>query len=101
MKHPSLAGIWTPRLYGLLARRHHRLFKLFFPHGEEGYRRALDGLDSGAILDVACGTLTLLAMAQAKGMRCYGMDNSPGMLGQARAKVPLAEFKVASFYNIP
>jgi len=101
MKRLSLAGIWTPRLYDLLARQYDRLFKLFFPMGEEGYRRVLDGLISGSIMDVACGTGTILAMARAKGMRCYGIDNSPGMLEQARAKVPEAEFKVASFYDIP
>lgn len=101
MKRLSLAGIWTPRFYGLLSSQYDRFFKVFFPHGEEGYRRVLEGLDSGSILDVACGTGTLLAMAEAKGMRCHGIDNSPGMLDQARAKVPQGDFKLASFYNIP
>lgn len=101
MKHPSLAGIWTPGFYDLLARQYDRFFKLFFHMGEEGYRSVLDGLDSGSIVDAACGTGTLLAMAQAKGMRCYGIDNSPGMLDQARAKVPQGEFNLASFYDMP
>lgn len=101
MKRFSLARIWTPRLYDLVARRYDRFFKLFFPMGEVGYRRVLDGLDSGSMMDAACGTGTLLAMAQARRMRCYGIDNSPAMLDQARAKVPQGEFNLASFYDIP
>lgn len=101
MKRLSAAGIWRPRLYDLLAGRYDRLFKLFFPMGEEGYRRVLDGLDSGSIMDAACGTGTLLAMAQSKGMRCYGIDISLGMLDRARTKVPQGEFSLASFYDIP
>jgi ubiquinone/menaquinone biosynthesis C-methylase UbiE len=101
MKRFSLARIWTPRLYDLVAGQYDRFFKLLFPMAEEGYRRVLDGLDSGSIMDAACGTGTLLAMAQARGMHCYGIDNSPAMLDRARAKVPQGEFALASFYDIP
>jgi SAM-dependent methyltransferase len=101
VKRLSLAEIWTPRFYGLLAGQYDRLFKLFFPVGEVGHRRVLAGLDSGSILDLACGTGTVLAVAQARGMRCYGIDNSAGMLEQARAKVPRGNFALGSFYDIP
>lgn len=40
-------------------------------------------------------------MAYKKGLKCYGIDISQGMLNQARTKVPNAEFKTASYYEIP
>ena len=40
-------------------------------------------------------------MAAKKGLSCYGIDISQGMLEQARAKVPNAELETASFYKIP
>jgi len=44
------------------------------------------GLTGGTMLDLACGTgTTALAFAQ-QGWRVYGVDGSPAMLAQARAK---------------
>ena len=62
--------------------------------------RVVEGLSSGSILDVACGTGSVLAMASEKGLACYGIDMSPGMMAQAKSKVPGAELKVGSFEDI-
>jgi len=75
--------------------------KFFFPVGEKGRERVVEKLTSGSVLDVACGTGTLLKMAKKKGLKCYGIDLSEGMLAQAKRKVPEAEFRQASYYEIP
>jgi ubiquinone/menaquinone biosynthesis C-methylase UbiE len=92
---------WTPERYSRLSRYYDWFAHVLFPIGELGRARVITGLSSGAILDVACGTGTLLAMAYHQGLNCYGIDTSPGMLEQARVKVPQAELKLASFYEIP
>ena len=92
---------WTPGIYNRLSKYYDRLFKLTFPIGEKGQARVLEGMESGSLLDVACGTGTLLAYAHSVGMQCFGNDTSPGMLGQARMKVPGAYLEQASFYNLP
>jgi ubiquinone/menaquinone biosynthesis C-methylase UbiE len=75
--------------------------RFFYPIGEKGRVRIVERLGAGSILDVACGTGTLLAMASEKGLRCYGIDISEEMLDQAKAKVQDAEFKLASYYELP
>jgi ubiquinone/menaquinone biosynthesis C-methylase UbiE len=92
---------WTPERYSRLSRHYDWFARVLFPVGELGRARVIAGLSSGAILDVACGTGTLLALARHQGLSCHGIDTSAGMLEQARAKVPEAEFKLASFYEIP
>jgi ubiquinone/menaquinone biosynthesis C-methylase UbiE len=75
--------------------------KIFYPIGEKGREKIVERLNSGSVLDIACGTGTLLTMAFKKGLECYGIDNSQGMLNKARVKVPGAELKNASYYDIP
>lgn len=75
--------------------------KWFFPIGETGRERIVEMLSDGLVLDVACGTGTLLAMAAPKGLKCYGMDLSRGMLAQAQHKVPSAELQQGSYYQMP
>jgi ubiquinone/menaquinone biosynthesis C-methylase UbiE len=75
--------------------------KFFFPIGEKGRERIVEKLTSGSVLDVACGTGTLLEMAAKKGLECSGIDLSEGMLAQARRKVPKAKLRQASYYDIP
>ena len=101
MKSLSSVIRWTPRVYDRLARFYDIFARCFLPYGEKGRLRVVEGLSSGSIVDVGCGTGTLLAMASANGLECYGIDTSQGMLDQARSRVPNAEFKQASFYNIP
>jgi ubiquinone/menaquinone biosynthesis C-methylase UbiE len=53
------------------------------------------------VLDIACGTGSLLEMADAKGLSCFGSDTSLGMIQQARLKVPRAHFVRADFHSLP
>jgi ubiquinone/menaquinone biosynthesis C-methylase UbiE len=97
----STSEIWTSKVYDRLSKYYDRLSRWFFPMADKVRKRAVEGLTAGSILDVGCGTGTLLAMAHENGLQCYGIDTSQGMLNQARAKVPEAELKGASFYDIP
>ena len=101
MKETGQPRIWTTRTFDRLSRYYDRFMQIFFPIGEKGRIHIVEKLGTGSILDVACGTGTLLAMAAEKGLDCYGIDLSQGMLDQARMKVPGGEFKQASYYEIP
>ena len=93
--------IWTTKTFNRLSPYYDRFMKLFFPIGETGREKIVEKLTTGTLLDVACGTGTLLAMAREKGLKCYGVDLSGGMLAQAQRKVPNAEFQRGSFYRLP
>ncbi len=88
-------------MYNRISPYYDRLMKWFFPIGEIGRERIVEKLSAGAVLDVACGTGTLLEMAHIKGLKCYGMDLSEGMLSHAQRKVVDAEFQQASYYQMP
>jgi ubiquinone/menaquinone biosynthesis C-methylase UbiE len=93
--------IWTTKTYNRLSRYYDTFMKYFFPIGEKGREKIVEKLTSGSVLDVACGTGTLLEMAKMKGLECYGIDISEGMLDQAKRKVPDAVVRQASYYEIP
>ena len=101
MKKRSEPRVWTTNTYNRLSRYYDTFMKIFFPLGQAGREKIVEKLDSGTVLDVACGTGTLLAMAEKKGLKCTGIDLSEGMLAQARKKVPRAEFRQASYYELP
>ena len=101
MRERPQPKVWTKRTYNGLAKHYDLFMKVSFPVGEKGRERIVERLSTGSVLDVACGTGTLLDMAHEKGLECYGIDNSQGMLNQARDKVPSAELKRASYYEIP
>jgi ubiquinone/menaquinone biosynthesis C-methylase UbiE len=84
-----------------LSRYYDKFMKFFFPIGEIGREMIVEKLTSGSVLDVACGTGTLLEMAKKKGLECYGIDLSKGMLAQAKGKVPDVKVRQASYYEIP
>ena len=91
--------IWSNFTYDKLASLYDRLLGLFLP---EKYRKiVVDYLTPGKVLDVACGTGALLSLAYKKGISCYGIDLSMGMLKQAMQKVPDGEFKYGNYYSIP
>jgi ubiquinone/menaquinone biosynthesis C-methylase UbiE len=92
---------WTPRLYSRISKYYDFFGRIFFPIGEKGHMKVVEGLQGGIILDVACGTGTLLEMAYQRGLSCYGLDTSQGMLAEASKKIPQANFKLASFYEMP
>ena len=93
--------VWSTATYDRLSRFYDTFMKFFFPLGEKGREKIVEKLTSGSVLDVACGTGTLLAMAKKKGLECCGIDLSGGMLAQAKRKVPGAELKQASYYAMP
>ena len=93
--------IWTTKTYDRLAKYYDLFMKIIFYLGEKGRERIVKRLSFGSVLDVACGTGTLLAMAHEKGLECYGIDNSQGMLNRAGVKAPNAVLKKASYYEIP
>lgn len=95
------AGVWHTRTYDRLAPYYDRLFRFLFPGDIKAKRLLVKGMKPGRVLDIACGTGTLLELAAGAGMECFGMDLSPGMVARARRKLPAAEFKCASFYDIP
>jgi ubiquinone/menaquinone biosynthesis C-methylase UbiE len=101
MRSFSLARIWTPKTYDWISRYYDRLGWLFSPSALDVHSRLLEGIGPGSILDVGCGTGTLLDRAREMGLACYGVDTSSGMLTQTRIKVGDAELVRASFYHIP
>jgi ubiquinone/menaquinone biosynthesis C-methylase UbiE len=91
---------WTPDLYNKIA-RYYDWMALLFPIQRKGHQMVLEGMSGGSLIDVACGTGTLLAMALEKGLRCFGIDTSEEMLARAKSKAFDAKLEIASFYDIP
>jgi len=92
---------WTPALYDRLAKHYDRFARWLFPIGEKGRDQVVNGLESGLILDIACGTGTLLEKAHQIGLDTVGIDTSRGMLLESRKKIPTAQVVQASFYALP
>ena len=92
---------WTPKIYSKLAKNYDLLAPIFLSIGEKAKKRVGLEFISGNVLDVACGTGALLKMAHDAGLQCYGNDLSEGMIAEAKKKLPHAEFRVASFYDLP
>lgn len=101
MKRLTLAGIWTPATYDRLSKYYDALTGLLFPSVEGAQETVLRGLSAGSILDVGCGTGTLLSVAHAYDLECHGLDTSVGMLQQARSKIPEAALTRGSYYQMP
>jgi ubiquinone/menaquinone biosynthesis C-methylase UbiE len=101
MSDDTKPKIWTTKTYNRLSKYYDKFMRIFFPLGEKGRERIVERLEVGSILDVGCGTGTLLALATIKGLRCFGIDLSKGMLNRAKLKVPDAYLARASFYEIP
>jgi ubiquinone/menaquinone biosynthesis C-methylase UbiE len=98
---PSTLIRWTPSLYNRISKFYDLVATLLFPIGKRGHLRILDGISKGCILDVACGTGSLLKLASLRGLSCYGLDTSAGMLSIAKRKVPEAMLRMGSFYEMP
>lgn len=101
MKERRKPRIWTTKTYNRLSTHYDSFMRFFFPIGEIGRERTVEKLAVGSVLDVACGTGTLLALAREKGLSCYGMDLSKGMLAQAQLKTNGVEFQQGSYYQLP
>ena len=92
---------WTPSLYDRLSKNYDRMASWFFPIGDRGREKVVSDLKPGRILDVACGTGTLLLKAHRADLHCIGIDTSQGMLLETRKKIPEADIVQASFYALP
>jgi ubiquinone/menaquinone biosynthesis C-methylase UbiE len=84
-----------------MSRYYDTFMRILFPVGDKVREQIAEKLVFGSILDVACGTGTLLEMAENKGMSCFGIDLSEGMLTQTRIKVQKAQLVRASYYELP
>jgi ubiquinone/menaquinone biosynthesis C-methylase UbiE len=92
---------WTPQLYDHLSKNYDRFAAWFFPIGDLGREKVVSGLGTGFLLDVACGTGTLLKKSHQLGLNCVGIDTSWRMLLDTKRKVPAAAVVQASFYSLP
>ena len=93
---------WSTRTYDLVSSIYDLFLRLTFPMAAKAQRRVAHGLQPAAsILDVACGTGSVLAMAAESGLECFGNDLSAGMLRHAQRKVPTAKFRQGNFYELP
>jgi len=96
---PKPLILWTPDFYNRLARHYDWLARIFLPLGEKGKRHLASHLKSGKLLDVACGTGSLLNMVDTG--HPFGCDTSRGMLNEVRRKLPVADLVQANFFNLP
>lgn len=88
-------------MYDRLAKHYDLFAKWLFPIGDQGREKVVSDIGSGTILDVACGTGSLLDKAHQSGLQVIGIDTSRGMLLETKKKVPAAGVVQASFYNLP
>ena len=90
---------WTTEKYDKEALKYDSKLKFILP--DKFRKRVAFYLENGSVLDIACGTGSLLKYANQKGLNCYGIDLSKGMIEQAILKNPGVNLKVASYYDIP
>jgi SAM-dependent methyltransferase len=64
-------------------------------------REILTNQAAGTVLDAACGTGRLSAVAAEAGHRVVGVDTSAEMLEKARKRVPNGEFHVGDIHDLP
>ncbi len=68
---------------------------------EPAVREIVAGYPAGDALDAGCGTGRHAAYLAAAGHRVIGVDATPEMLEQARAKVPAARFETGDLTALP
>ncbi|MFD8936675.1 class I SAM-dependent methyltransferase [Streptomyces sp. NPDC059578] len=87
--------------YASWAKRYDSLPSSFLQVEEPIVHRLLDEGPVGTALDAACGTgRTTVALAE-RGYRTIGVDQSPQMLEQARAKTPDVDFRLGRLEQLP
>lgn len=101
MKIERLAYHWPTKLYDIFAPLYDLWMGIFFRLGKVGHRRVAEGLSEGAILDIACGTGTLITDIVAESLSAIGIDLSAGMLQQAMRKRTGGKWIRGDFYRLP
>jgi SAM-dependent methyltransferase len=61
-----------------------------------GFAELLLAADRGPVADLGCGPGWFTALLAGKGLDAFGVDLSPGMIGQARQSYPHLRFEVGS-----
>jgi len=99
MGKDQMERVWTTEKYNKEAEQYDKKMKHILP---DKYRKMVaESLTGQSVLDIACGTGTFLQKAVEMGFSCAGMDLSPGMLKQAKKKLPDVKLITASYYDIP
>jgi len=72
-----------------------------FPMRDDVLTPMLDRLNTGRVLDAACGTGAVAQQLVARGHEVVGIDISEAMISRARKAVPPARFLLGDITNIP
>jgi demethylmenaquinone methyltransferase / 2-methoxy-6-polyprenyl-1,4-benzoquinol methylase len=90
LPHPAEKAALVRAMFDRIAPRYQRLNSVLTFGLDRGWRRAAiaaAGLHAGdLVVDVACGTGDLAALAAAAGARAVGVDFAPAMLARARGR---------------
>jgi len=80
---------------GSLARTYDALYAILRdPFGDAEFYRGLAEAAAGPVLELGCGTGRVLLPIAALGIPCVGVDSSPAMLAELRAKRPPANLEL-------
>ncbi|ACQ79908.1 Methyltransferase type 11 [Beutenbergia cavernae DSM 12333] len=82
-----------PDRWSLVAQDWSRLWGDLAAPAWDALLRASEAGAGARVLDVGCGSGDLLAHLEARGLRVAGVDPAPGMLAQARARLPGADLR--------
>ncbi|NIH86226.1 class I SAM-dependent methyltransferase [Amycolatopsis granulosa] len=72
-----------------------------FGFDEPFVRSVAAGMPPGVALDAACGAGRVTAVLAGHGHRVIGVDGSPGMLAEARKRLPDADFRHGELASLP
>lgn len=92
---------WPTKIYDVIAPVYDLWMRIFFRLGSVGQRRVAGNLCEGMLLDIACGTGTMIAALTNAGLNATGMDLSAGMIRQAVRKKSGAKWMRGNYYQLP